>query len=158
MNKYIYLTLRHKWFVFVIGLKLKVPVWQLIKHDWTKFFLWKPYSNYFHGDKSMDYEFSQAWLYHQNHEPHHWEYWMPRTTHMAMNDKMTRPEPIEMPEKYVREMVADWMGASKAYSSGGKYPDVDNWVWFEANRERIYKNLHPKTIKLVGKILYELRN
>jgi len=35
--KYFILTLKHKWFVFLAGLKIGVSKWQLIKHDLSKF-------------------------------------------------------------------------------------------------------------------------
>jgi len=152
--KYILLTIKHKYFVFKAGIKLKVPIWQLIIHDWSKFLLWKSYNNVFFGDKSMDYEFSHAWLYHQNHEKHHWEYWIPRSSHNRVDSTMTKIEPIEMPEKYVREMIADWLGAGRAYE--GKYPDPKNWTWYETNKERIFKQLHPSTQKKVSEIINHL--
>jgi len=31
--KYFILTLKHKWFVFLAGLKTKAPLWRLIIHD-----------------------------------------------------------------------------------------------------------------------------
>lgn len=154
--KYLWLTIKHKYFVFFAGLRLKVPLWQLIIHDWSKFLLWRAYDNVFFGDKSMDREFAEAWLYHQNHEKHHWEYWIPRSSHNKVDASMSDVTPLEMPMKYVREMLADWMGAGRAYE--GKYPDPRNWTWFETNRERIFANLHPNTREAVLEIIEELKN
>lgn len=54
--------------------------------------------------------------------------------------------PLPMPEKYVREMVADWMGASKAYD--GKWPK-EKWLWWEKNREKVLSYCHPETIRRI---------
>ena len=151
---YLLLTLKHKWFVFKIGRKLRVPFFQLLMHDWSKFFLWRSYNNIFFGDKSMDAEFERTWLYHQNHERHHWEYWIPRSSHNRTDATMERIAPVAMPERYVREMVADWMGAGRAYV--GRYPNPGNWTWLIANEERIKKNVHPETWRLVQKVIAEL--
>lgn len=51
-----------------------------------------------------------------------------------------------MPEKYVREMVADWIGAGRAIT--GKY---EAHSWYQQNKEKI--QLHPQTKDLAEKIL-----
>lgn len=50
---YLKYVLRHKWFVFLECLKLGVPLWIAIFHDWDKFMPdeWFAYVNYFHGEK-----------------------------------------------------------------------------------------------------------
>ncbi len=149
--KYIILTIKHKWFVLLAGIKLRVPMWQLIMHDSSKFRLWRAYNNQFFGDKSMNNEFAYAWLEHQNCEKHHWEYWIPRSSHNKVDSLMSNIEPLDMPERYIREMIADWLGAGRAYE--GKWPSKNNWIWFNNNRERIYKNLHPRTRKMIDIII-----
>lgn len=141
--RYIWLTIKHKFFVFQAGLKIGVPLWQLIIHDWSKFLLWREYNNAFFGDKSMDKEFAEAWLYHQNHEKHHWEYWIPRTSHSKQDPTMQTVAPLRIPMRYVKEMVADWMGAGRAYN--GEWPDIETSEWFLKNKEFIWSNLHPET-------------
>jgi hypothetical protein len=51
-----------------------------------------------------------------------------------------------MPEKYVREMVADWFGAGKAIT--GKWGAKD---WYQTKKDGI--KLHPKTKALVEELL-----
>jgi hypothetical protein len=34
--KYFWLTIMHKWFVFLAGFKTGAPLWRLIIHDWSK--------------------------------------------------------------------------------------------------------------------------
>jgi hypothetical protein len=47
-----------------------------------------------------------------------------------------------MPEKYVREMLADWMGAGRAYQ--GEYPkSIETWKWWQENKGSLI--LHPLT-------------
>lgn len=53
-----------------------------------------------------------------------------------------------MPEEFVREMVADWMGAGIAQGKRG-----DIWNWWENHRDKII--LHPSSRDLVNQIIYE---
>ena len=52
--KYIWLTVKHKVFVFRAGLRTKAPLWRLIIHDWSKFTPSEAphYGRQFFGDKS----------------------------------------------------------------------------------------------------------
>lgn len=59
------------------------------------------------GDK---YLFDAAWLHHKNHNPHHPEYWL-------NVNRSGVPSPLQIPKKYVIEMVADWIGAGKSYGN-----------------------------------------
>ena len=54
--------------------------------------------------------------------------------------------PLEMPERYAREMVADWMGAGRAIS--GKWEAAD---WYRRNYDAI--QLHPHTREFVNRLL-----
>lgn len=116
--QYLRYLLKHKWFVYKGGRLLKLPFWQLITHDWSKFLPseWLPYAAYFYGTKDQD-SFDLAWRHHQRRQPHHWQYWL--LTFDAGNTKA-----LAMPEKYIKEMVADWYGAG--YAINGKN-DVYNW-------------------------------
>jgi len=50
-----------------------------------------------------------------------------------------------MPDKYRREMLADWYGAGRAYGN----PDTSGW--YQQNREQI--QLHPKTRQWIEDML-----
>src|SRR5437868_1583323 len=96
--KYAVYLARHKWFVFVAGLRTKAPLWRLIIHDWSKFLPceWFPYVEYFYGEKvrlqkeewddsrywplAQKYydAFDRAWIHHQHRNPHHWQHWVLR--------------------------------------------------------------------------------
>lgn len=145
--KYLSYVLRHKWFVFLAGLDLKVPLWQLLVHDYTKFLPreWGPYVRYFHGvwprednDAQERHDFDRAWNHHQKRNPHHWQYWL-----LTMDVGTTHP--LSMPDRYLREMVADWRGAGRAL---GK-PDTVGW--YLANYEKMI--LHPDTRRQVENLL-----
>lgn len=133
--RYLKNLMKHKWFVFVAGRKTGVGLVQLIIHDASKFTRaeWGPYVRRFgmgragQMDKADDpKEFMAAWRHHWQQNPHHWEFWL------------LNGEPQRMPEEYVREMVADWMGAGRAYT--GRWEVAE---WYEKNKERI--KLHPGT-------------
>lgn len=145
--RYLRTVLLHKWYVFVAGRMLGVPLWQLLIHDLSKFSAaeWGPYVRRFAGgrggvmDKSADSaEWHMAWRHHWTRNAHHWEYWLPEP--IALNQ--AEAQPLPMPERYAREMVADWCGAGKAYTGAW---DVASW--YEQNAGRII--LHPDTRALV---------
>jgi hypothetical protein len=115
---------KHKWFVFCAGLKTRAPLWQLLWHDMSKFSPseFPHYARKFHGGDTDPMGFGLAWLHHENANPHHWGYWIPRSGRYTN-------KPLEMPERYVREMVADWLGASRSYE--GEWPvSITTWNWF----------------------------
>lgn len=125
---------RHKWFVAVAGWRLRVPLWRLIIHDWSKFTRaeFGPYARRFGKGraglltKAADpSEFHQAWAHHWHLNPHHWEYWL------SIEDGGT-VSAREMPFTYILEMVADWQGASRAYTGSWDLTD-----WYGRSRSRI---------------------
>lgn len=145
---YLKTVLRHKFFVFYAGLHTKAPIWRLIIHDWTKFGRseWGPYVRRFEGGRAggMNHDFEpsewhRAFLHHCNYNPHHWEHWLTR-----------KGTALEMPDAFVREMVADWMGAGRAYTGAW---DIDEW--YEKNKDRII--LHKKTRAKVEGIMARVR-
>jgi len=155
--KYALITAKHKYFVFRAGLRTKTPVWQLIIHDLSKF---GPselphYGRQFFGDKGSlvgQQKFAEAWLHHQNVNPHHWEYWIPRTGHNKSDLAAGENLPMPMPFKYAQEMVADWLGAGRAYE--GHYPkSEETWTWWQNNCGRI--KLHPATSRHVHSIIHQ---
>ena len=154
--RYLSYVLRHKWFVFLACLELGVPLHQAIIHDWVKFLPieWGPYVRQFYNpdgskrsvrDASGAYDpnrqstqFQRAWLHHQR-QPHHWQAWIS----IGDNGNLS-PQPI--PERFVREMVADWHGAGQAIS--GKRDSVN---WYLVNGPKM--TLHPDTRRRVEELL-----
>lgn len=150
--KYMRITLIHKYYVFRAGLKLKVPLWNLIVHDFSKFTLSEAphYGRHYFGDKSDPLGFAYAWNRHQKRNKHHWEYWVPETGHEKNHFVANGPLPI--PEKYLREMLADWMGTERTHR--GKWPQSrDEWKWLDENYHKI--RLHQDTRNRLDEILEE---
>lgn len=146
--KYLSYVLRHKWFVLRAGLRTGAPLWRLLIHDYSKFSRaeWTPYVNRFFAgragveDKAADSaEFKAAWRHHYTHNPHHWNFWL------AYEDEQ---RPMAMPAHFVREMVADWMGAGRAITGSW---DMSEW-WANASPRM---SLHPDTRALVERLVYE---
>lgn len=156
---YLKYVLRHKWFVFWACMQLQVPFWIALTHDWTKFLPreWSPYVRQFYNedgtkkpfirDKTGAYdpsvqpvEFQAAWLSHQRNK-HHWQAWV------LLGDKGYLSA-LPIPRVYVREMVADWIGAGKAQ---GK---ADPKGWYAKNGNKMV--LHLETRKYLEYILEEV--
>lgn len=135
--KYLSYVLKHKWFVFLECVKTSVRrnepslIWLGLIHDWSKFRWseWTPYVNHFYGPDAEAYSkrekedeaFDQAWLYHQNRNRHHWQFFL----------SVNRKKEIvvaEMPIKYTEEMLADWIGAARAKGQGGVTPQPGTTV------------------------------
>lgn len=177
---YLKYVLRHKWFVFVAGLRRGVPLWQLLVHDLSKFRPdeWRPYAEWFYGYEGGSWhqiqrstellypyrgdtvhcrsvigvrlrqqaerrylDFMEAFLRHLHRNPHHWQHWV------LTPDSQDRPtQTFEMPDRYAREMLADWDGAGRAIT--GKW-DTPSWYARQGPREK----LHPATRDFVERML-----
>lgn len=130
-NHWIYLkyVVRHKWYCVKACWKIApswlCEVWFLgIFHDWSKFRFseWTPYAEHFYGDgRSLD----EAWLKHIHRNKHHWQYWILRE-----DDGETKC--LDMPDRYILEMVADWYAAGMVIS---KRPFVG--PWYVENKDKI---------------------
>lgn len=150
--KYLSYVIRHKWFVFLACLKLDVPIWRAIIHDWHKFLPceWFAYAYTFYekdGSKKKYEEnqsFEMAWNHHQKLGKHHWQYWL-----LTWDRGETKA--IDMPSTYIREMIADWWGAGRAITG--------NWdanTWYDKNKEKM--NLSPVTRRLTELWLKQSEN
>ena len=112
-------------------------------HDMSKF-SWEEFDGYLNWDfKTWSGEvegYEAAWVNHKRVNPHHPEYWF--TVNRSGVSKV-----LAMPEVYVMEMVADWIGAGKTYGSG-----LD--VWLPANLHTFV--FHQDTAIILQKILNSL--
>jgi len=147
---YLKYLIKHKWFVLLECFKLGV-YWRGIAHDFSKFrpSEFFPYANFFYGnypeelnifEKTYFYNFptkqiikrhfNVAWNHHQKRNKHHWQYWL------LKNDDGEQ-FPVGMPEKYLKEMLADWRGAGRAIH--GK---DETKSWYLKNRDKIILNLN----------------
>lgn len=142
-DNYIASLLSHLRYVKEAGERLGVNEDQLLMHDQSKFLdlEFGPYAIHFYGGGGNDDDYAKAWLHHIHHNPHHWQHWI-------FSDGFTPPNGtveggvIEMPGKYVIEMIADWMGASMAYTGSW---DMSQWLFENMPRIRV----HSKTAALL---------
>ncbi len=154
--RYFYLTLRHKWFVLLAGIKLRVPIVRLLLHDLTKFLPSElpHYQRQFFGRADQPEKFIRCWIHHQNHNDHHWGYWIPRTGHNRCKPPYPDDEPVPMRDVAIREMVSDWMAAGRAYEN--RWPDLQRWTWLEKHLYGIMRGLHRDTARRLRDVLLEI--
>ena len=149
--RYLKYVLRHKWFVFVECVRLGIPIRGLM-HDLSKFRPreWFPYVRYFYGEyptqqethralvigvgfmkseEDIAREFDVAWNHHQKRNDHHWQYWLVHYDDGGSN-------PLPMPDKCRREMLADWRGAGRAL---GK-PDTKAWYIEQCDNMELHRD------------------
>lgn len=142
--KYLSYVLKHKWYVFVECCKAGI-ILRGLTHDLSKFLPseWFAYTNYFYEKRNPKIKraFKLAWLKHVHRNKHHHQYWV------QTSDKGTL-RVFEMPVKYTKEMVCDWVGAGKA--KGNKDPG-ECLAWYMKNKGNI--RIHHQTRKLVEKLL-----
>jgi len=105
MNYLIYFLylIKHKWFVFIECWKLGIP-WLGVVHDWSKFRPSEmiPHVRWYLAGQNGYESFIIAQIIHSNRNKHHPTYWT--MGHIV----------AEMPIKYRKEMLADWIGAARA--------------------------------------------
>lgn len=136
---------KHKWYVFNACKDLGIP-WRGIKHDLSKLgpteFIAS--ARHFQGDRSpIDAEkeaqgYSLAWQHHKGHNSHHWQYWLDNKGKMIYA--------LRMPRKDVLELIADWIGAGKAYKQG-TWTQWEPWRYWESNKEKMI--LHDDTYNFI---------
>lgn len=143
LNYAIYIC-RHKWFVFWEAMRLGIPFLGLI-HDLHKFLPdeFIPYARFFYNsdgsnkqvrdktgyykpDDTGDSSFDRAWFLHQKRAWHHWQSW-------CFPDSNGKLKTLPIPNRYRREMLADWRGAARA--QGLNRDSVPKW--FTANKDKM---------------------
>ena len=149
--QYLLSTIRHKAFVFWAGWKIVggISLWRLFIHDWTKFLPveFVNYAKYYElpsGSKKHPNAFIKAWMHHQKNNKHHPEYW----TTVGTFDWANRS--VLMPKPYVREWVADLLGASMEYTGGW-----DMTAWLKENISK-WDYSHRSTLAYLSAVLCEI--
>lgn len=103
---------------------------------------WKAYRDYFYDKENnprSSEAFNYAWKHHQNHNPHHWNYWC------LINDcDEPQIQPLDMPFEYIIEMLADW------HSAGSHYGNTAN-DWYCKQKGKMM--LSPKTREILESYL-----
>jgi hypothetical protein len=147
MRKYVenvVYILQHKWYVLIECWKEGL-YWQGIIHDMSKFSRaeFPAYAKNFFSSLNEQAKtkgdiqkvFSYAWLHHQHHNKHHWNYWVV--------NQYTK-EAVPIPEKYILEMICDWRAMSRKFGDTAQ-------EFFEKNYYRMV--LHPETFTRIEQIL-----
>ena len=136
--EYFTYLMKHKWYVFYMLAQRKLWT-QAIFHDLSKF---KPdefvmYARYYATNKNMN--ITNTWHIHLHRNKHHWQYWI-------FMDNEGNMQALEMPEKYVIEMIADWYSVAICEGGLDKLPErVARWYYHR--QDKIL--LHPNTRKYV---------
>lgn len=150
---------RHRWAVrrgcFRVGL-----YWQGLTHDLSKYSLSEfcVGARYYQGTRSPNARerellgYSTAWMHHKGRNRHHFEYW----TDLNLNTR--RYMPVQMPRRYLAEMVMDRIAACKIYH-GKQYRDGDALEYLQRSTEgREGSQMHPATRRELEYLLTMLRD
>ena len=121
-------------------------LWQGLRHDLSKYSpteFWQGVK-FFDGthspteDERRTLGYSLAWMHHKGRNRHHFEYWTDLSP-------VTRTyEPVDMPVRYLCEMVADRIAACKTYQ-GAAYTDASALQYLDRAQES--RLVHPNTMK-----------
>lgn len=128
---------------FKIGLYKQGLLHDLSKYTPTEFWVG---AKYYQGTRSPnnaereDKGYSASWLHHKGRNKHHFEYWID----YSLEDEEHAMGGMRMPRKYVAEMLADRIAASKVYNKG-TYTRHDPLTYFL--KGKAHYMIHPKTEK-----------
>ena len=109
-------------------------------------------AKYYQGDRSPnnaereDKGYSAAWLHHKGRNKHHFEYWID----YQIDDKDHAMGGMRMPRRYVAEMLADRIAASKVYNKE-RYTRHDPLNYFLQGKHHYL--MHPQTMKEIEHLL-----
>ena len=114
------------------------------QHDQSKYSKeeYDAYDAYFYGGNKtfqVQENFDKAWLHHIHNNPHHWQHWV------LINDNEGIMA-LDMPLKYVYEMIADWWTFSWR---AGNLMEIFNW--YSGHRDKMMLTM--KTRFIVESIL-----
>lgn len=142
---------KHITYVREAGLKLGVSRRQLEWHDLSKFSHEElpHYVRNFFGDKADPDGFALAWLHHLHLNEHHWGHYIFPDGFTPKGSSVENGV-IQMPQHYALEMIADWIGASKAYSGSG---DMTDWLSKNLPKIRVHsatKEYLRETLDMIG--------
>ncbi|MGI6608733.1 MAG: DUF5662 family protein [Erysipelotrichaceae bacterium] len=120
--KHLHLVNKHRFLVMKFCFRLGL-YWQGLTHDLSKYSFSEFFTSvrYFTGLKSpIDSEkkekgYSDCWLHHKGRNKHHWQYWIDFHKGQIVY--------IEMPLKYIKEMVADRIAACMVYQRENYKPE-----------------------------------
>jgi hypothetical protein len=117
-------------------------------HDMSKYRLLSefiPYARHFFYEQEngilkmiAKMDFDRAWLMHQKRNKHHWSYWVMPGYDGGMKC-------IDMPTRYIKEMICDWRGAGRAQGTAdGSLQGARDY--YLKNRERMMMSQETRMI------------
>lgn len=133
---------------FRMGLYRQGLTHDLSKYSWAEFRIGAKYfmeDQSPHNGERAEYGYSTAWLHHKGRNKHHMEYWI---DYDVKGDQHIAG--MRMPEKYVAEMVADRVAASRIYKKSA-YTDASPLEYYMSKRD--HHVLHPQTRELLEQLL-----
>lgn len=141
---HLWTVIKHRHHVFINCIKAGIP-FQGLTHDLSKFSPSEFFIGvkYYQANRSPNekerrvYGYSMAWLHHKGRNKHHFEYWLDYSIEKRML------APIEMPRKYLIEMVCDRIAASKIYQ-GKNYTDAAPLAYLLNSKDRIMMHENTK--------------
>ena len=137
---------------FKIGLYKQGILHDLSKYSPSEFWVGVKYYQGTQSPNNAEREalgYSSAWLHHKGRNRHHYEYWLDYTA----TGKRGEIVPVPMPDRYIAEMLADRIAASKIYS-GNSYTDDAPLKYYLKGSE--HAPLHPYTREILERFLYML--
>jgi len=154
--RHFYTVTHHRMLVcegcFKIGLYYQGLTHDLSKYSPTEFLVGVRYYQGTRSPNNAEREergYSSAWLHHKGRNKHHYEYWIDYNTKGAKNGEDILI-PVDMPDKYLAEMVMDRIAASKVYE-GKKYTNASALRYFNSGIEVV--PMHPFTKKKLKRYL-----
>jgi len=128
-------------------------LWQGLGHDLSKYTPAEFIAGvkYFQGYRSPNEAereatgSSSAWMHHKGRNRHHFEYWTDYNP--AVRGKIRA---VEMPYRYVVEMLCDRLAASRIYNGKNYSPDAPLNYFLPGKPNRI---IHPDTSDLIESLL-----
>ena len=145
-------VLIHKYWVFRYAKQIGIP-FQGLLHDLSKF-SWVEFSEsvkFYQGGKSSpinaakkEQGYSLAWQHHKGRNPHHYEHWTDKYDIGTIA--------LKMPFKYVLEMIADYLGAGRAYQ-GKSFTLTGEYDWWKNKLKEFPPKMHIETQNFVSYVL-----
>ena len=131
--------------------------WQGLTHDLSKYSPteFRVGAKYYQGTKSPnsaerhDKGYSEAWIHHKGRNKHHFEYWT------DLSPVTRNYDAVEMPRKYLAEMIMDRIAACKIYQ-GPAYTDASALNYLLNSREKDL--MHPNTRRQLEFLLTMLKD
>lgn len=154
--KHFFTITKHRHLVRHYCFKLGIP-WQGLIHDLSKYSPKEFFSSakYYQGTRSPNDKerevkgYSESWMHHKGRNKHHYEYWI------DVNLNSNEYEAVKIPIKYLKEMFADRIAASRIYK-GKDYTDASPYEYFITHTA--IKNMHHESSKIMAEWLKKLKN